>query len=87
VGVWALANGAVVDILYNTVVVNGDQERVVWVGASVVTRVLVKKVLYPAAKPSSKECRRFAMFGVWIQILSSRGKESTTSNIRFCIVK
>jgi hypothetical protein len=69
-----------VDILYsNTFVVNRDQERV-WVGASVV-RVLVKKVLNPA-KPS-KECHRFGVFRVWIKILSSRGKESTTAYIRF----
>jgi hypothetical protein len=59
VGIWALING-VVDILYNTFIVNGDQERV-WVGASVV-RVLVKEVLYPAK--SSKECSRFGTFQV-----------------------
>jgi hypothetical protein len=42
-------NGAVEDILYDTFVVNGDQERMMWVGASAVVRVLVEKVLYPAA--------------------------------------
>ena len=39
-----IADGAV-DILYNTFVVNGDQERVC-VGASVI-RKLTKKFLYP----------------------------------------
>jgi hypothetical protein len=75
-----ILDGAV-DILYNTFVVNGDQERV-WVGASVI-RELAKKFLFPC-KPS-KERRRFGTFRIRIQILSSRGKESTAFYIRFYI--
>jgi hypothetical protein len=44
-------NGAV-DILYNAVIVNRDQERG-WVGASVVW-VLLEKVLNPASPPAAR---------------------------------
>jgi hypothetical protein len=59
-----------VDILYNTFVVNGDQERVWALGVSGVIRELAKKFLYPC-KPS-KERHRFGMFRIRIRILSSR---------------
>jgi hypothetical protein len=49
VGRGLVMNGAV-DILYNTIIVNRDQERG-WVGASVVG-VLLEKFLHPATKPS-----------------------------------
>jgi hypothetical protein len=75
-------NGAV-GILYNTFIVNGDQERV-WVRPSVV-RVSVEKVLYPAKPSKKKECCRFGTFRVWTQILSRWGEESTSFDIGFYI--
>jgi hypothetical protein len=49
-----------VGILYNTVIVNGDQERV-WVGASVIRELAKKFLLYPG-KPSMESAAASGRF-------------------------